>query len=563
MRLAYKLALLLALASAGPLLLSTGITVPRAAADLQAQLDALYQATAVSLARELEARLDGSANAVGSFARSVDFAELAREEDAEQEALLRSLGILAAQTPSATWAALVDADGAAITAPVRGPHARGDGANEDAGLSAFASHAPFREVVQTGGVVIGPPYASPADGFPRVVVGAQARAPEGEAWVVLVELSLSGVVAQLDATRIGETGAAHLLDGRGEVVWQGARAAAAGERIEARARLGSTGWEVVVSQDGREALAAVQRQYQEAAVWAAVGLLLAAVLAFTAVRVVTRPLGALESAARRVEGGDLEAHVPLRGNDELARVGRAFNGMMQGLRERARLHQSFKRYLSGAVAERILRESSDLEVEGEQVEVTILFLDVRGFTRLSEQLAPKQVVELLNAYFERIVEVATRHEGVVMKFIGDAVMVMYGVPRVLPDPEARAVRTALEVQEALGALNQRRQAEGLPVAGIGAGINTGPAVIGNVGSSQRMEYTAIGDAVNLAERMQGLAAAGEVVVSATTLSRLGEGVVSEARGQVQVKGKAQPVEVHRVLALAPSLAPAPQTERSA
>jgi adenylate cyclase len=178
--------------------------------------------------------------------------------------------------------------------------------------------------------------------------------------------------------------------------------------------------------------------------------------------------------------------------------------------------------------------------------VTVLFLDIRGFTSLSERLQPREVVDLLNAYFERVVKVVIKHEGVINKFIGDAIMAVFGVPKAVPDPERRAVLAGLEIQQAVLEFNEERRFRGQEVAHFGIGINTGQAIAGNVGSSERMEYTVIGDAVNLAQRLQGQAQAGEVIISTTTLQRV-PGLRVEERGAVTVKGKVAPVQVFRVV----------------
>jgi adenylate cyclase len=276
------------------------------------------------------------------------------------------------------------------------------------------------------------------------------------------------------------------------------------------------------------------------------GLLGAFVLGFTSIRRVTFPVRRLREAAQSVAKGELGTQVSVRGRDELAELGEAFNQMTRGLRERERLKATFSRYVSGEIASRILSESSDLDVKGELVEATILFLDIRGFTSLSEQLSPREVVELLNAYFERVISSVMRHEGVVNKFIGDAVMALFGAPRRVSHSEELAVRAALEIQEQVAQLSQERRRAGLRTAEFGAGVNTGPTIAGNLGSQERLEYTVIGDAVNLAQRLEGQAGPGEVVISAATLERLGTGFVVEPRGEVRVKGKQQPVQLFRV-----------------
>src|SRR5262249_27371121 len=200
---------------------------------------------------------------------------------------------------------------------------------------------------------------------------------------------------------------------------------------------------------------------------------------FTSIRRVTSPVLSLRQAAQAVAKGDLETQVQVTGKDELAELGEAFNQMTHGLRERERLKATFSRYVSGEIATRILSESSDLALQGELLESTVLFVDIRGFTTLAERCSPREVLELLNAYFEHVVAAVMHHEGVVNKFIGDAVMAVFGAPRRLEHPEIQAVRAALEIQERARELSERRRAAGQETAWFGIGVNTGAAIAGN------------------------------------------------------------------------------------
>ncbi len=536
MRLALKLSILLAVASAGPLLLTTWVSVPRSADALEDQLQELFRANAEALARETDELLKSQAGTIAGYARAVDFAEL---DEADEEGFQQALSLVLEQTRDATVAVLVDETGRAVTTPV----------GDTAALDAFGQNIPFAEALNGTAALIGPPYlARDASGreVPRVAMAVPARSPAGKRWVLAVEVALSSVAERIDRFRLGQTGRASLLDGTGRQIW-GSSVAAGAARMHASAQVPTVRWRVEVDQSSAEALAPIRQQYRDAVLWASVGLLLALAIGFTAVRAVTRPLSLLESAVGRVERGDLEAQVSVRSGDEIGRVGRAFNTMVAGLRERERLKQSFSRYMSQAVADRILSESSDLDVDGEQVDATVMFLDIRGFTQLAERLPPQEVVALLNDYFDLVVRVVLRYEGVVLKYIGDAVMVMFGIPRELPEPEFRAVCAALDVQSAAEALSRQRVAAGREVAHFGIAINTGPVIAGNIGSSQRLEYTLIGDAVNVASRLQAFAGPGEVVISLATRNRIAQPLRVESRGEVKVRGKQQTVAVLRVL----------------
>lgn len=262
---------------------------------------------------------------------------------------------------------------------------------------------------------------------------------------------------------------------------------------------------------------------------------------------IARPLAALAEAMARVEQGDLSLQArETAARDEVGDLSRAFNRMIGGLRERERLRGTLGRYVSGDVAERILAEQDDLSLKGELRRITVLFLDVRGFTSVSERLRPPEVLELLNEYFHVVVDKVQAHGGSVNKFIGDAAMCIWGAPRPLEHPELSAVRCALDIRAAAAALTEGRRAAGLVTVGLGIGINAGEAVAGNLGAAQRLEYTVIGDAVNLAQRLESQARAGEIIVSQSVRDRVAAHVDLVARDPVKLKGKSEAVPLWEV-----------------
>jgi adenylate cyclase len=218
---------------------------------------------------------------------------------------------------------------------------------------------------------------------------------------------------------------------------------------------------------------------------------------------------------------------------------------IQEQREKRRL----SRFFSPAVLKEIVRHKTDLALGSSRRVLTVLFSDIRGFTSISEKLPPEQVVELLGEYLSELTEIVFRHGGTVDKYIGDCIMALYNVPFEQPDHAAQAVRTALAFQGSTRALSARWEAKlGIQVK-AGVGINTGEAVVGTMGSRQRLEYTAIGDTVNLAARLESITKdfGSPIIISESTYRLVKDEFPTRPLGEVTVKGKAIPVKIYAVL----------------
>ena len=214
------------------------------------------------------------------------------------------------------------------------------------------------------------------------------------------------------------------------------------------------------------------------------------------------------------------------------------------LHERALFARALASFLPPEVAELVEASPSALSLKGE-LEVTVLFSDIRGFSTFAEQVPPRQVAEVIGRHIGAMAAVVRAHAGLLDKFAGDAVMAVFGAPKPVADHAGRAVRCAVAMQRRQAELNAEARALGLPVSDIGIGINTGSVIAGLVGGAGRVDYTVIGDAVNIAQRLQSEAKAGEILVSAATMQRCAWPEAQPA-GTRLLKGRQQPVEVYRL-----------------
>jgi len=242
-------------------------------------------------------------------------------------------------------------------------------------------------------------------------------------------------------------------------------------------------------------------------------------------------LADVRGATERVRRGDYGARVPVVSSDEMGALAQSFNTMVEGLDERERLREAFGAYVDPSLAERVLEEGSDLA--GEEIPVTVLFLDIRDFTAFAEHAQPKEVVAMLNDFWELVVPVLLRHGGHANKFIGDGLLGVFGAPQRLPDHAERAVAAA---QEIVARVRERYEGR----VDVGIGVNSGPVVAGTVGGGGRVEFTVIGDAVNTAARVEAATreTGDHVLVTDATRALLPDGRFAfEERPPVPLKGK--------------------------
>ena len=260
----------------------------------------------------------------------------------------------------------------------------------------------------------------------------------------------------------------------------------------------------------------------------------------------SQPISQLVAATEAIGKGDYRYRVELNRQDELGNLATAFNQMGEELFRHTLTRQSFGKYVGEEVVEMILADPEKMWLKGHKNHATILFADIRGFTAYAENREPERVVDMLNTYFDIATRAILDYGGYVDKFIGDGVLGVFGVPVYRNDHVERTVRAALDLMAQLRGDEARTNPL---LSSVGVGIHTGPIVSGNIGSQAKMEYTVIGDTVNLASRISSLAKPGEVLVTDAVVAALSSLIQVESAGNRNVKGKTEPIETFRVLSI--------------
>jgi adenylate cyclase len=253
-------------------------------------------------------------------------------------------------------------------------------------------------------------------------------------------------------------------------------------------------------------------------------------------RRITRPVSQLAGAAREIALGNYTVRVDASGGDEIGELAAAFNGMAQGLTERDAMRDVLGKVASIEVVEKLL--SGGIELGGTELEAAVMFTDIRNFTGLCEQLTPQQSLAMLNTFLTEITAVIVQHGGVVDKYLGDGVMAVFGAPVTRPDDVQRALEAAWEVRMRLEAMGPELAARGLPHPLVGVGLNASRVVAGNIGSPTRLNYTVLGDGVNLASRLEGLTKRYLVpIVVGSVVRERSSGFVFRELDKVRVRGR--------------------------
>ena len=265
---------------------------------------------------------------------------------------------------------------------------------------------------------------------------------------------------------------------------------------------------------------------------------------------ISRPIRSLVKATNQIEAGEYSIDLKPKSKDEIGLLTSSFINMSKGLLEKERLKETFGKFVNKEVAQRAA--SGELKLGGERRVATIFFSDIRSFTAISENMSPEDVVEFLNAYMTRMVDCVEVTYGVVDKFIGDAIMAVWGCPVTQGSPTRDAdfaIRASLMMRRSLLDFNKGRGTPDKPILRIGCGINTGYVLAGQIGSAKRMEYTVIGDAVNTASRIEALNKpfGTDILISENTYKLLKERIIVEPMQPIRVKGKQAPLQIYALI----------------
>ena len=317
-------------------------------------------------------------------------------------------------------------------------------------------------------------------------------------------------------------------------------------------RINQTPWVLLLFAPGEKILAPIVKFRLYYAVAGLISIIFILVLIrFISGRMV-RAVQEISRAAEGVAKGDYGSALPPRGKDEMGQLIRSFNKMVEGLKERDFIANTFGRYVDHEIARELLKRPEAARLGGQKRQVAILISDLRNFTPLSESLTPEQTIHLLNHYFSHMIDAVERHKGIIVDFFGDSLLVFFDpMENDLAVSAHRALSCSLEMQRELLQHNKDNEAQGLPELEMGIGLNVGEVVVGNIGSVTRTKYGIVGSAVNMTHRIQAVATAGEVVLSESAYELLAECVSVISKYPVILKGIQHPVNVYVIKASEP------------
>jgi adenylate cyclase len=319
------------------------------------------------------------------------------------------------------------------------------------------------------------------------------------------------------------------------------------ERVVGFHRLEIFPWSLVVFANGKTILAPIINFRNGFILGAAILIL----VVYGIIRLnVDRMSGTIRSLSKQSEmlaAGNYGDKIPVQSHDEIGRLADSFNTMVDGLKERDAIRNTFGLYVDPDFARALLNQPEAGRLGGKRQEVAILMADIRGFTPMAEQLSPEETIEVLNRYFSAIIPLVQKHGGIIVDFVGDAILVFFEpIDDSLSATAQCCVHCAFDMHEAMALLNRQMKSLDLPTLNMGIGVNSGPVVVGNIGSEKRKKYGIVGAAVNTTQRIQGQSDAGEVVVSETVVGMVTSQVRITRTFSTSLKGVPSPVHLYAI-----------------
>jgi len=317
--------------------------------------------------------------------------------------------------------------------------------------------------------------------------------------------------------------------------------------------LGSTGWTLGVIFPEEELFANVVSLSHRLMLIGFIGLAFLGIVITLMSRSITKPLRTLAASTAALGHGDFSVTVPETGAKEIKQLAHSFNELGQQLTEymekRDFIRDTFGRYVTQEVVKKLLESAGGLDLGGETREVTLLMSDLRGFTALTADMDPEQVIAFLNRYLGKMIEVLLDYQAVIDEIMGDGILAFFGAPEPLEDHPARAVACALAMQGAMEEINAQNAGDGLPHLEMGVAVNTGTVVVGNIGSERRTKYSVVGSDVNFTSRIESYAVGGQVLVGPSTFQRVQEIIEVGESFRAEMKGIPEPATLYEVRAI--------------
>lgn len=282
-------------------------------------------------------------------------------------------------------------------------------------------------------------------------------------------------------------------------------------------------------------------------------ILVGIVTAYYVGKRITKPIANLMDASRAINNGDYNFRINQRRNDEIGYLINAFNSMANGLLEKNQVENAFSRFVSTKVAKQIMENLDHVQLGGKRMNATALFADIVGFTSLSERLPAEEIATLLNEYFSYIDTASKLYRGMIDKYMGDCAMVVFGAPEVDTDHKFNGIACAILIQRLVARLNVERAKAGKHTVDFRIGVNSGEMLAGNLGSQERMQYTVVGESVNLASRLHSVADKGQIIITEFLAHDpdLDQRIITERNQSIRLRGIADPVTTYLITGIKP------------